>query len=86
MTPATSPSPVRPREPVIVYPDRDGKPMSDNTRQFRWIQLLFANLAAQFAAAKDVFIAGDLLWYAVEGSVELEHAPAMRPATSATRT
>src|SRR4051794_29654384 len=30
----------------IVYPESDGLPMSDNTRQFRWIVVLFGNLAA----------------------------------------
>jgi hypothetical protein len=23
-------------KPEIIYPDRDGQPMSDNTKQFRW--------------------------------------------------
>jgi len=25
---------------VTVYPDSDGQPMADNTRQFRWIVLI----------------------------------------------
>jgi len=29
---------------AIVYPDSDGKPMTDNTRQFRWITTIKANL------------------------------------------
>jgi Uma2 family endonuclease len=48
------------------YPDSDGKPMSDNTRQARWITILFGNLCALFREAGDVFVAMDLLWYAVQ--------------------
>ena len=25
---------------TIIYPDSDGKPMADNTKQFRWIVTL----------------------------------------------
>jgi hypothetical protein len=28
----------------ILYPDSDGKPMADNTVQFRWIVCLVSNL------------------------------------------
>jgi Uma2 family endonuclease len=48
------------------YPESDGKPMSDNTLQYRWIVLIKENLEILFAAIKDVFIAGDLLWYPVQ--------------------
>jgi Uma2 family endonuclease len=51
----------------IVYPDSDGKPMADNTLQFRWIQTLHGNLAALYRDRADVFVAGDLLWYPREG-------------------
>jgi Uma2 family endonuclease len=60
---------------TIVYPDQDGQPMSDNTKQFRWIVLLKENLDWLFADHPDVFIAGDLLWYPVEGSPEIRVAP-----------
>ena len=59
----------------IVYPDSDGKPMSDNTKQARWIVILFDNLLALFRGAADVFIAADLLWYPVEGEPEERAAP-----------
>ena len=40
-------APVAPASPGgIVYPESDGLPMSDNTRQFRWIVVLYGNLAA----------------------------------------
>ena len=48
----------------IDYPDSDGEPMSDNTLQFSWIMLLKENLDALLPD----FVAGDLLWYPVEGS------------------
>ncbi|MGI0492268.1 Uma2 family endonuclease [Alkalinema pantanalense CENA528] len=59
----------------IVYPDRDGQPMSDNTKQFRWIVLLKENLECLFAGDAQVFVAGDLLWYPVEGHPEIRSAP-----------
>ncbi len=60
---------------AIVYPDSDGKPMADITKQARWIVILFDNLLALFAEAADVFIAADLLWYPVEGEPEVCQAP-----------
>ena len=50
-----------------LYPDSDGKPMSDNTVQHRWIDMLFHNINSLFAERTDVFVAADLMWYAVEG-------------------
>ncbi|MBF0119434.1 MAG: Uma2 family endonuclease [Desulfobacterales bacterium] len=59
----------------IIYPDSDGKRMADNTKQFNWIVKIKENLEAMFADNKDVFIAGDLLWYPVEGNNKLRMAP-----------
>jgi Uma2 family endonuclease len=53
--------------PAISYPESDGMPMADNTRQFRLIVMIQGGLDAQFAQQPDVFVAGDLLWYPVEG-------------------
>jgi Uma2 family endonuclease len=58
-----------------IYPDSDGKPMADNTIQFRWIVLIKENLELIFDDAPDVFVAGDLLWYPVEGHPEICVAP-----------
>ncbi len=33
----------------IIYPDSDGKPMADNTKQFRWITVIYYNLEWLFA-------------------------------------
>lgn len=61
--------------PPIVYPDSDGEPIADNTKQARWITTLYANLAAQFTSHNDVFVAMDLLWYPEEGHPEIRIAP-----------
>ena len=53
----------------IIYPASDGQPMADNTKQFRWIVIIKENLEILFAAIADVFIAGDLFWYPVQGSL-----------------
>ncbi|OCQ91998.1 hypothetical protein BCD67_21525 [Oscillatoriales cyanobacterium USR001] len=59
----------------IIYPDSDGEPMAENTEQFRWIVLIKENLEILFANHPDVFIAGDLLWYPVEGNNKIRQAP-----------
>lgn len=59
----------------IIYPDSDGKPMADNTRQFRYIVTIQGGIAALFADHPDVFVAGDLLWYPVEGNNKIRAAP-----------
>ena len=61
--------------PEIIYPDSDGQPMADNTKQYQWIVKIKENLEILFASRDDVFIAGDLLWYPVEGSVKTCQAP-----------
>jgi Uma2 family endonuclease len=59
----------------IVYPDSDGKPMADNTLQFRWIVKIHGGLDAWYRRDPNVFVAGDLLWYPVEGNNKLSTAP-----------
>jgi Uma2 family endonuclease len=59
----------------LVYPESDGQPMAENTRQFRWIVTLAGNLAALFRHRPDVFVGGDLFWYPVEGHPEVRVAP-----------
>ena len=59
----------------LVYPDSDGQPMADNTKQFRWIVLLKENLECLFVDDPQVFVVGDLLWYPVEGHPEIRVAP-----------
>jgi len=61
----------------IVYPESDGKPMADNTKQLESIVYLYDNLSALFADREDVFVAADLFWYPVEGHPEIRTAPDM---------
>lgn len=59
----------------IVYPDSDGQPMADNTLQFEWITTIKGGLDHLFQDDPNVFVAGDLLWYPVEGEPTLRCAP-----------
>lgn len=60
---------------AIIYPESDGKPMADNTKQFRWILVIQQNLDWMFADNPNVFVAGDLFWYPVEGKPRIVTAP-----------
>lgn len=64
-----------PNKNKIIYPDSDGQPMADNTLQFSWIVTIKENLECLFADQEDVFVAGDLLWYSVEGQPKICQAP-----------
>lgn len=59
-----------------LYPDSDGKPMAENTLQYRWIVRLVSNLR-RLMSDQIAFVAGDLLWYPVP--VERPPAPAQAP-------
>ncbi len=50
---------------AVLYPDSDGKPMADNTAQYRWIVRLVTNIK-QLLKDQTAFVAGDLLWYPVK--------------------
>jgi Uma2 family endonuclease len=68
LVPSLTPSPV-------FYPESDGQPMADNTEQFDWIVLIKLGLEWLFVERQDVFVAGDLLWYPVEGDNKTCAAP-----------
>ena len=59
----------------IIYPETDGKPMANNTEQFNWIVAIEQNLEWLFANDPNVFVAGDLFWYPVEGKPHIVNAP-----------
>jgi len=59
----------------IEYPENDGEPMSDNSLQFDWIQLLSNNLLALFQDDGNVFVGGNLLWYPVVNEPKVRMAP-----------
>ncbi|MEH1921780.1 Uma2 family endonuclease [Nostoc sp.] len=58
----------------IIYPDSDGQPMADNTKQFELIVWIKNNLELLFGNDPNVFVAGDLLWYSVEDDNKLRQA------------
>jgi Uma2 family endonuclease len=55
--------------PDLFYPESDGKPLADNTIQFRLIIKIQGGIDTLFIDNPEVFVAGDLLWYPVEGSL-----------------
>ncbi|ASC69383.1 Hypothetical Protein XM38_003100 [Halomicronema hongdechloris C2206] len=59
-----------------LYPDSDGQPMADNTKQYRWIVRLVSNLS-NLLQDQTAFVAGDLLWYPVQ--VEAPPVPSQAP-------
>lgn len=59
----------------VVYPDSDGKPMADNTKQYRYIQSTKGGFGALYLHRPNVFVAGDLLWYPVLGNPKIRVAP-----------
>jgi Uma2 family endonuclease len=59
----------------IVYPESDGQPMADNSKQFRWIFVLAGNLSALYHHRDDVFVGGNQFWYPEQGEDEKRAAP-----------
>jgi Uma2 family endonuclease/exonuclease VII small subunit len=59
----------------VIYPESDGQPMANNTEQFRWIVVIEQNLEYLYADNPNVFIAGDLFWYPLEGRNDIVYAP-----------
>ncbi|MBD2493697.1 Uma2 family endonuclease [Nostoc sp. FACHB-280] len=62
-------------QPEVIYPDSDGQPVANNTIQFRWIVEIKQNIDWLFASDPNVFVAGDLFWYPVEGRNKIFNAP-----------
>ncbi|GAB4468006.1 MAG: Uma2 family endonuclease [Armatimonadaceae bacterium] len=60
---------------VVIYPDSDGEPMAENDLQFEWITTLKWNLDDMLRDNPEVYVAGDMLWYPVEGHPEIRNAP-----------
>ena len=61
----------RPLPVPVVYPDSDGNRMADNTLQYQWI----VTIQGELDSAIPDFVAGDLLWYPVEGVPTIRVAP-----------
>jgi Uma2 family endonuclease len=60
---------------AIFYPESDGQPLAENTRQLQWIMTLVGNLMVLYRLRADVFVGGDQFWYPVEGSPDIRVAP-----------
>ncbi len=61
---------VYPNAPVD-YPCSDGEPMSDNTLQYQWIVTIQGGLDRELPD----FVAGNILWYPVEGQPKIRIGP-----------
>jgi Uma2 family endonuclease len=59
----------------VHYPETDGEPMAENTKQYRYLTMIKGGLEVVFRERADVFIAGDLFWYPVEGANAIRVAP-----------
>jgi Uma2 family endonuclease len=60
---------------AVVYPESDGLPMAENTKQYQWLTRITDGLDAQFDEDPKVFVAGDLFWYPVERNQKICTAP-----------
>jgi Uma2 family endonuclease len=63
------------RRKGIVYPESDGEPIAEHTLQFEWIVTIEQGVEALFDEDPDVFVAGTLLWYPVEGDPTIRTGP-----------
>lgn len=69
-------APIQSLQPdTVVYPDSDGKPMAENTKQAEWIVTIMGNLSCQYRDDPNVFVAMDNFIYAVKGSNTAVTAP-----------
>ena len=69
-------APIQSLQPdTVVYPDSDGKPMAENTKQAEWIVTIMGNLACQYRDDPNVFVAMDNFIYAVKGNNTAVTAP-----------
>ena len=57
--------------PPIIYPESDGKPLSDNTKQFELITVIQGNLDTLVPD----FVAGNLSWFPIEKQTGINVAP-----------
>jgi Uma2 family endonuclease len=62
-------------KPEVFYPESDGAPIAENTRQFECIVSTKVGLDRVFADDPNVFIAADLFWYPIEGDNTIRTAP-----------
>ncbi len=71
----TRPIPETSNSSQIIYPSNDGQPMAESTLQYQWITKIQGGIDALYQDDSNVFVAGDLLWYPVEGQPKICQAP-----------
>ncbi|MEG4938842.1 Uma2 family endonuclease [Microcoleus sp. F4-D5] len=59
----------------IIYPSSDGQPMAESTIQYELIVKIKEGCESLFKNDPNVFVAADLLWYPVEGRIDISQAP-----------
>ena len=59
----------------IIYPSSDGQPMAESTIQYELIVKIKEGCESLFKDDPNVFVAADLLWYPVEGRIDISQAP-----------
>jgi Uma2 family endonuclease len=59
----------------IIYPDSDGKPIAEGTKQFEWITTIMHGFDWLYIDNPNVFVAADLFWYPVMASNRTRQAP-----------
>jgi Uma2 family endonuclease len=60
---------------AVSYPESDGAPLAESTKQLLWITVLYGNLSALFRPDPNVFVGGDQFWYPVQGQPQVVNAP-----------
>jgi Uma2 family endonuclease len=61
--------------PEVEYPESDGLPMADNEVQYEWIVTIKGGLDAVFRENPNVYVAGNMFWYPIEGDNKTVIAP-----------
>ncbi|TAH17428.1 MAG: Uma2 family endonuclease [Oscillatoriales cyanobacterium] len=59
----------------MIYPSSDGQPMAESTIQYELIVKIKEGCESLFKDDPNVFVAADLLWYPVEGRIDISQAP-----------
>lgn len=62
-------------QPAMVYLENDGQIGSENTKKFELIAKIQGGIDALFKDNENVFVAGNLLWYPVEGDNKICQTP-----------
>lgn len=65
------PEPERDASGSIIYPSTDHQPMVWSTQHYQWLTFLKDGFELCFQARPEVFVAGDLMWYPVEGRPDI---------------